>query len=172
MKFIFRLLIACAIFAFAPSPSVEAQTPRGGPSLEAAIAERQAPVAFTNPANTLQEVDVVEKASDIIPALDTLQPSEILNYVDWLEIALINLLVYLSAFIPGLNQIKTKSRAISIGLLVAYGFFQFKGGFFKAVLSYFGSRKFYDWILVNLIPTDKIPFWLRALFSQPTAPAE
>lgn len=172
MKFIFRLLIACAIFALAPSHALEAQTPRGGPSLDAAIAERQAPVvAFSNP-TTFQEVDVIEKATDILPALDTLQPSEVLNYIDPLAIALTNLLVYLSAFIPGISRLRTRSRAISIAMLVGYGFFTYKASFFKFALSAFGSLKVYDWLLSNIIPTDKLPFWLRALFSQQAQAAE
>lgn len=165
MKFIKLFVFSLAFLAFATNAECQ-KSNRGGPSIEAAIAEQQSPVAaFSNP-TTLQDVDVVEKATDILPALDTLQPSEILNYIDPLAIAITNLLVYLSAFIPGISRLRTRSRAISIAMLVGYGFFTFKASFFKFLLSAFGSLKVYDWLLSNIIPTDKLPSWIRLLFTK------
>ena len=84
----------------------------------------------------------------------------LVNFLGWFEAlygALVIVLGYLTAYIPGINKIPSVAwRLVAVGMIIGGIFLALGANGFGLVLQFLLSGKFYDLVLIHLGKTPKV----------------
>ena len=154
------LALILGIFAFSTTPGLaqnDKQKERTGigvaPPPAAPVQSVTLSTQPTTPSFQIEEDSAVSQVVEI----SELTPQNIFGaLVDPIYLALVTLLGYLSAFIPGVKKIQnTWLRVFAVALVIGLGLYIWHGDFWKIAVTYVISSGLYVTIFRNIVKTPK-----------------